>query len=87
MKKNNLIDFSILENTAANSVKQSFPNDNCSYEKSQIRRATAKILDNVGFSTATQSSILVLSSIFEKYYEMLCLTTFQYANFGLFFYF
>lgn len=83
MKSSNLIDLSILENSAVDSLDHQYFKD-CSYENSHIQRVTAKILDNVGFSTATQSCILILSSIFKQYYEMLCSSTHQYANFGLF---
>lgn len=84
MYNNKLINYSINKNTAVNSFDQLFSFDNCSYEISHVRRATAKILNNIGFSTASKSCILILSSIFKKYYEMLSATTYHYANFGLF---
>lgn len=56
----------------------------CTYENANIERATALVLDNIGFSTVKQSCFNTFSSIMKNYFELLCRTTKRYAEFGIF---
>ncbi|KAH7678279.1 hypothetical protein AAVH_41822, partial [Aphelenchoides avenae] len=50
------------------------------YARFHMRRATAEMLENVGFTSVSQVSLDTLSSITRKYFEQLCRDAANRAN-------
>lgn len=52
------------------------------YANFHIRRATAEMLGNIGFTSVSHISLDTLSSITRKYFELLCRDAGNYADAG-----
>lgn len=52
------------------------------YARFHLRRATAEILENIGFTSVSHISLDTLASITRKYFEKLCRDAANRANHG-----